>query len=194
MQARKFAGASTFWQVQQEGRVLFYPQVLGPRLMWRALRQGLAMRCTSGPVISSELTPLHDQQAHTTLRPVSSHHSTTSELTPLYDQRAHTTLQHSKIYERCGGGGASGPIYEKCGGGPFRFRSDTFGHTENIYMYLPTCYLGILHTRARMCRQRLTYYNFFVIHMLGGACALHAPPPSPLNPPLKITPSCNVST
>ena len=43
-----------------------------------------------------------------------------------------------------GGGGASGPIYEKWrgggggGGGPFRrFRSDTFGHTENIYMYLP---------------------------------------------------------
>ena len=28
----------------------------------------------------------------TTLRPASSHHSTTSELTPLYDQRAHTTL------------------------------------------------------------------------------------------------------
>ena len=42
---------------------------------------------------TSELTPLYDQRAHTTLRPASSHHSTTSELTPLYDQRAHTTLR-----------------------------------------------------------------------------------------------------
>eukprot|EP00731_Ephydatia_muelleri_P013612 Em0007g922a len=67
MQARKFAGASTFWQVQQEGRVLFYPQVLGPRLMWRALRQGLAMCCTSG---------------HTTPRPTSSIHSTTTYTNP----------------------------------------------------------------------------------------------------------------
>eukprot|EP00731_Ephydatia_muelleri_P032799 Em0024g343a len=33
-----------------------------------------------------ELTPLYEQRAHTTLRPASSHHSTTSELTPLYDQ------------------------------------------------------------------------------------------------------------
>ena len=36
-----------------------------------------------------------------------------------------------------GGVGASGPINEKWGGGgggPFRFRSDTFGHTENIYV------------------------------------------------------------
>ena len=74
-----------------------------------------------------------------------------------------------------GGGGASGPIYEKWGGGGGgggRFRSDirkvgggghsasdTFGRTENIYMYLPTCYLGILHTRARMntCRQRFCH-------------------------------------
>ena len=74
------------WQVQLEGRVLFYPQVLGLRLYWRALRQGLAMCCTSGPVISSEFTPLYDQLSHTTLCPVNSHHSTTSELTPLYDQ------------------------------------------------------------------------------------------------------------
>ena len=61
-----------------------------------------------------------------------------------------------KVGEGGGGGGgavsASGPIYEKWeGGGAFRFRSDTFvWHTENIYMYLPTCYLGILLTRARM--------------------------------------------
>ena len=68
-----------------------------------------------------------------------------------------------------GGGGASGPIYEKWGGGG-RFRSDIRkvggrgggggGHsasgpipldTQKIsYMYLPTCYLGILHTHARM--------------------------------------------
>ena len=81
--------AFQLWQVQQEGRVLFYPQVLGPRLWWRELRQGLAMCCTSGPVISSEFTPLYKQQVHTT---VNSHHSMTSELTPLYDQQAHTTL------------------------------------------------------------------------------------------------------
>ena len=47
----------------------------------------------------------------------------------------------SDIRKVGGGAGASGPIYEKWGGGggggPFRFRSDTFGHTENIYMYLP---------------------------------------------------------
>ncbi|KAL5502793.1 hypothetical protein EMCRGX_G009617 [Ephydatia muelleri] len=78
-----------------------HPQVLGPRLWWRTLCQGLAMRCTSGPMISSEFTPLYDheltslndQRAHITLRPVSSHHSTTRELTSLNDQRAHTTLQ-----------------------------------------------------------------------------------------------------
>eukprot|EP00731_Ephydatia_muelleri_P025809 Em0017g892a len=44
-----------------------HPQVLGPRLWWRALCQGLAMCCTSGPVISSEFTPLYDQLSHTTL-------------------------------------------------------------------------------------------------------------------------------
>ncbi|KAL5479331.1 hypothetical protein EMCRGX_G022841 [Ephydatia muelleri] len=60
---------------------------------WRALRQGLAMCCTSGPVITSELTLLYDQLAHTTLQPASSHHSMTSEITPLYDQLAHTTLR-----------------------------------------------------------------------------------------------------
>ena len=69
--------AFQLWQVQQEGRVLFYI---------RALRQGLAMCCTSGPAISSEFTPLYDQLSHTTLQPASSHHSMTSELTPLYDQ------------------------------------------------------------------------------------------------------------
>ena len=54
---------------------------------------------------------------------------------------------------KSGGGGGGGRFrsdIRKVGGGPFRFRSDTFGHTKNIYMYLPTCYLGILHTRARM--------------------------------------------
>ena len=35
---------------------------------------------------TSELTPLYNQRAHTTLRLASSHHSTTCELTPLYDQ------------------------------------------------------------------------------------------------------------
>ncbi|KAL5471330.1 hypothetical protein EMCRGX_G029434 [Ephydatia muelleri] len=53
--------AFQLWQVQQEGRVLFYPQVLGPRLWWRALRQGLAMLCTTGPMISSKFTLLYDQ-------------------------------------------------------------------------------------------------------------------------------------
>ena len=70
-----------------------HPQVLGPRLWWRALCQGLAMCCTSGPVISSEFIPLYDQLSHTTLCPVNSHHSMTSKLTPLYEQRAHTTLR-----------------------------------------------------------------------------------------------------
>ena len=80
-----------------------------------------------------------------------------------------------------GGGGNSLQVrYEKWGGGPFRFRSDTFvWHTENSYMYLPTCYLGILHTRARMnVKYMQAKVNLFVIHMLGGACALHAPPKS----------------
>ena len=70
-----------------------HPQVLGPRLWWRALCQGLAMCCTSSPVISSEFTQLYDQLSHTTLCPVNSHHSTNSKLTPLYDQQAHTTLR-----------------------------------------------------------------------------------------------------
>ena len=47
-------------QVQQEGRVLFYPQVLGHRLWWRPLRQSLPTRPHQWP---SEL-----QRAHTTLR------------------------------------------------------------------------------------------------------------------------------
>ena len=65
------------------------------------------------------------------------------------------------IYEKWGGGGgasgpkvrggagASGPIYEKWGGGggPFRFRSDTFGHTENIYMIEYTRRLIINNTK-----------------------------------------------
>ena len=82
------------------------------------------------------------------------------------------------------------PIYEKWGG-PFRFRSDTFfWHTENIYMYLhvPTCYLGILHTRARMNVKYMpakVNLLLFFCHPYGrGACALHAPPPPPPPPPL----------
>ena len=85
--------AFQLWQVQQAGRVLFYPQVLGPRLWRRALRQDLAMCCTSGPVISSEFTLLYDQLSHTTLCPVNSHQSMTSELTPIYEQQTHTTLE-----------------------------------------------------------------------------------------------------
>ena len=73
---------------------------------------------------------------------------------------------HTKSGGGGGGGGTSGPIYEKWGGRGLQVRytksggalqvqytksgggggaSDTFGHTENIYMYLPTCYF----TRAR---------------------------------------------
>ena len=42
-------------------------------------------------------------------------------------------------YTKSGRGEALQVRYTKSGGGgPFRrFRSDTFGHTENIYMYLP---------------------------------------------------------
>ena len=75
MQARRFASVSTLAGATR-GRVLFYSQVLGPRLWWRALCQGLAMCCTNGPVISSELTPFYKLRAHTALRPVNSHHST----------------------------------------------------------------------------------------------------------------------
>ena len=53
------------------------------------------------------------------------------------------------------------------GGGAIRFRSDTFGHTENIYMYLPTCYLGILHTRARM---NVKYMPAIIIIFLSSIC------------------------
>ena len=52
-------------------------------------------------------------------------------------------LRSGPVRKVGGGGGGGGG-----GGEPFRFRSDTFGHTENIYMYLPTCYPGILHARA----------------------------------------------
>ena len=56
-----------------------------------------------------------------------------------------------------GGGGASGRYmksggalqvrYTRGGGGPFRFRSDTFGHTENIYMIEYTRRLIINNTK-----------------------------------------------
>ena len=56
-------------------------------------------------------------------------------------------------YTKSGGGGGGGGRFRshirKVGGGGHS-ASDTFGHAENMYMYLPTCYLGILHTRARM--------------------------------------------
>ncbi|KAL5463923.1 hypothetical protein EMCRGX_G032873 [Ephydatia muelleri] len=41
-----------------------HPQVLGPRLWWRALCQGLAMRCTSGPVISKKTTSNNAEENH----------------------------------------------------------------------------------------------------------------------------------
>ena len=64
--------------------------------------------------------------------------------------------------QKVGGGGASGPIYEKWGGGggAFRFRSDTFGHTENIYMYLPkvgTCRYFLVETTYVTQAENFTY-------------------------------------
>ena len=67
-----------------------------------------------------------------------------------------------------GGGGASGPIYEKWGGGalqvrytgggggggPFRFRSDTFGHTENI-LHVPTYVLPRYTSHARTNERKI---------------------------------------
>ena len=50
-----------------------------------------------------------------------------------------------------GGGGGVGALqvrYTKSGwGGPFRFRSDTFGHTENMYMIEYTRRLIINNTK-----------------------------------------------
>ena len=70
-----------------KGQSALLPTGAGPRLWWRALRQGLAMRCTSGPVnshysMTSELTPLYNQRTRTTLQPENSQHSTTNKLTP----------------------------------------------------------------------------------------------------------------
>ena len=81
------------------------------------------------------------------------------------------------------------PIYEKWGGGPFRFRSDTFfWHTENIYMYLhvPTCYLGILHTRARMNVKYMpakVNLLLFFCHPYGRGGVRPPRPPPPPPPP-----------
>ena len=49
-------------------------------------------------------------------------------------------LRSGPIHKVCvwGGGGGGGFRSDiRKVGGPFRVRSDTFGHTENIYMYLP---------------------------------------------------------
>ena len=63
-----------------------------------------------------------------------------------------------------GGGGALQVRYTKSGGGggggPFRFRSDTFGHTENIYMYLPkvgTCRYFLVETTYVTQAENFTY-------------------------------------
>ncbi|KAL5509495.1 hypothetical protein EMCRGX_G004882 [Ephydatia muelleri] len=50
---------------------------------------------------TSELTPLYDQRAYTTLQPASSRHSMTSELTSLNDQQAHTstTSELTPLYD-----------------------------------------------------------------------------------------------
>ena len=138
---------------------------------------------------------------------------------PIYEKWGEGGAVHFRSDIRKVGQFASGPIRKvggqsdirKVGGGgggrAIRFGSDTKSvwgggggaiplqvrylclAQDNIYMYLHTCYLGILHTRARMnlkntCRQRLTYYKFFVI-------ALHAPPPPP--PPKSATASAFIN-
>ena len=90
------------------------------------------------------------------------------------------------------GGGGGGAVHFRSdirkvgggGGGPVRFRSDTFvWHTENIYMYLPTYYLGILHTRARMnMPAKVNLLQFFCHPYVRGGVR---PPRAPLNPPLR---------
>ena len=108
MQARRFASISTLAGATS-GQSAILPTGAGSQaVVERTLpRPGHALHqwphdlqqvhTTLRPVSShhsttSELTPLYDQPAHITLRPASSHHSTTSQLTPLYDQPAHTTL------------------------------------------------------------------------------------------------------
>eukprot|EP00731_Ephydatia_muelleri_P021788 Em0014g379a len=88
-----------------------HPQVLGPRLWWRALCQGLAMCCTTSshhsttskltPLYNSELTPLYDHEL-TSLYDQNSHRSVTSELTPLYDQNSHrsVTSEFTPLYDQ----------------------------------------------------------------------------------------------
>ena len=46
------------WQMLQGSRALLCPQVLGHRLWWRPLLQGLPTCCISGLVSSSELIPM----------------------------------------------------------------------------------------------------------------------------------------
>ena len=107
-----------------------------------------------------------------------------------------------------GGGGGECPLqvrYTKSGGGggggiplQVRYLCTFVWHTENIYMYLPTCYLGILHTRARMnvkyMPAKVNLLQFFChpyVRGGGGACTLHAPPPPPPPPPPPLNPPLN---
>ena len=74
-------------------------------------------------------------------------------------------LKSGPIQKKGGrGGGALQVRYTKSGagggGGPFRFRSDTFGHTENIYMYLPkvgTCRYFLVETTYVTQAENFTY-------------------------------------
>ena len=80
-----------------------------------------------------------------------------------------------------GGGGASGPIYEMWGGGGGQFASGPIplGTQKISTCTVPTYVLPRYTSHARANERKIhagNYYNFFVIHMLGGACALHAPP------------------
>ena len=92
MQARRFASVSTLAGATR-GQSAILPTGAGFQAVVESTPPRPGHARTSGPVISSEFTPLYDQLSHTTLCPVSSHHSTTSKLTLLYDQRAHITLQ-----------------------------------------------------------------------------------------------------
>ena len=59
-------------------------------------------------------------------------------------------------YEKWGEGGGGGPVRSRsnirkvCVGGGGQVRYLCLAHRKYLHVYLPTCYLGIHHTRARM--------------------------------------------
>ena len=98
----------------------------------------------------------------------------------------------SHIRKVGGGGGGCvrfrSDIRKVGGGGGGHSASDTFGHTD---MYLPTCYLGILHTRARMKVKYMPAKVFCHPYVRGGVRPPRPPPPKSatdggLDTPLKL--------